>query len=111
MLIAYESVILQPNGRLMNDNKRHHDMFSQATDTDLSYILCMDNIEILYRKNGTETSLLFYIIEMMAKNINIINHKSIAYHPSLLNQTKNYKRPTQSCSISFSFMFFHLKIK
>lgn len=36
MLIAYESVILQPNGRLMNDNKRHHDMFSQATD--LSYI-------------------------------------------------------------------------
>lgn len=37
MLIAYESVILQPNGRLMNDNKRHHDMFSQATDTDLSY--------------------------------------------------------------------------
>ncbi len=43
MLIAYESVILQPNGRLMNDNdKRHHDMFSQATDTDLfRYFFCV----------------------------------------------------------------------
>lgn len=46
---SYESVILQPNGRLMNDNKRHHDMFSQATDTDLSYIFVCNIITMPYR--------------------------------------------------------------
>lgn len=105
MLIAYESVILQPNGRLMNDNKRHYDMFSQATDIHQISFIFMWNKYIFYPnsemfiKCHTEmrycypSFVVFIFIPLndgrnkntQSENINIINHKSkaAAHTPSL----------------------------